>query len=165
MLISAIAAISSNRVIGKDNQIPWYLPADFRFFKQTTLNHHILMGRKNYQAIGKPLPKRTNVVITRDPFFVSTGCVVVHSIEAAIQVAHENGEDEAFIIGGGQIYEQAMPFVDKIYLTEIELEVDGDVFFPELDPNIWIVESEEYHEPDEKNAFAFTIRVFQRGKS
>ncbi len=162
MLISAIAAISSNRVIGKDNQIPWYLPADLKFFMQTTLNHHVLMGRKNYQSIGKPLPRRTNVVITRDPFFVSSGCVVVHSIKEAIQVAYENGEQEAFIIGGGQIYEQAMPFVNKIYLSEIDLNIDGDVYFPELDPTVWSLESEDLREPDERNQHAFTIRVYNR---
>lgn len=162
MLISAIAAISSNRVIGKNNQIPWHLPADLKFFMHTTQNHHVLMGRKNYQSIGKPLPRRTNVIITRDPFFVSTGCVVVHSIEEAIQIAYENGEQEAFIIGGGQIYEQAMPFVSKIYLSEIDLEIDGDVFFPELDPAEWIVQSEEFRAPDERNKHAFTIRVYNR---
>ena len=162
MLISAIAAISSNRVIGKDNQIPWYLPADLKFFMQTTQHHHVLMGRKNYQSIGKPLPRRTNVIITRDPFFVSTGCVVVHSIEEALQVAYENEEQEAFIIGGGQIYEQAMPFVNKIYLSEIDLKIDGDVFFPELDPEEWSMDSEEFRAPDEKNMHAFTIRVYNR---
>jgi len=162
MLISAIAAISSNRVIGKDNQIPWYLPADLKFFMHTTQNHHVLMGRKNYQSIGKPLPRRTNVIITRDPFFVSTGCVVVHSLEEAIQVAYENGEQEAFIIGGGQIYELAMPFVNKIYLSEIDLQIDGDVFFPELDPTEWSLANEDFREPDERNKHAFTIRVYNR---
>jgi dihydrofolate reductase len=162
MLISAIAAISSNRVIGKDNQIPWYLPADLRYFMRTTQHHHVLMGRKNYQSIGKPLHRRTNVVITRDPFFICTGCVVVHSIEEALQVAYENGEQEAFIIGGGQIYEQAMPLTNRIYLTEIDLQTEGDVFFPELDPLEWSVDSEEYHEPDERNKHAFTIRVYNR---
>ena len=110
----------------------------------------------------KPLPKRTNVVITRDPYFISTGCIVVHSIEEALQVAHDNGEEEAFIIGGGQIYEQAMPFIQKLYLSEIETELDGDVFFPEIDPEEWNVTSEEYFAPDERNAFPFTVRIYER---
>ena len=162
MLISAIVAVSRNGVIGKDNQIPWYLPEDLKFFKRTTLDHHILMGRKNYQSIGKPLPKRTNVVITRDPYFVSTGCVVVHSIEEALQVAHDNGETEAFIIGGGEIYKQAMPYVQKLYISEVDVEVEGDVFFPEIDKSEWDVVSEEHFPFNERNAFSFTVRVYER---
>lgn len=162
MLISAIAALTRNRVIGKDNQIPWYLPADLKFFKRTTQGHHIIMGRKNYQSIGKPLPKRTNVVITRDPFFISTGCVVVHSIEEALKVAQDNGEEEAFIIGGGQIYEQAMPYVQRLYLSEIDVELDGDVFFPEIDYDNWKVVDEDFHAPDERNAYPFTVRIYER---
>lgn len=154
--------MDKNRVIGKDNQIPWYLPADLKFFKRTTLGRHVLMGRKNYQSIGKPLPKRTNVVITRNPFFVSSGCIVVHSLEEALQVAHDNQEEEVFIIGGGEIYSQAMPLTQKMYLTEIDAEFDGDVFFPEFDESEWEVVSEEHYEPDEKNEFPFTVRIYER---
>jgi dihydrofolate reductase len=165
MLISAIAALTRNRVIGKDNQIPWYLPADLKFFKRTTLGHHILMGRKNYESLGKPLPKRTNVVITRDPYFISTGCIVVHSIEEALQVARDNGEEEAFIIGGGEIYAQSLPLIDKMYLSEIDAEIEGDVFFPEFDRSNWVVTSEDHHPADERNAFPFTVRIYERKKS
>ena len=162
MIISAIAAMDRNRVIGKDNQIPWYLPADLKFFKRTTLHHHVLMGRKNYQSIGKPLPKRTNVVITRNPYFISSGCIVVHSIEEALEVAHHNQEEEVFIIGGGEIYAQAMPFTQRMYLSEIDAEFDGDVFFPEFDMSEWDITSEEYHAPDNKNKYPFTVRIYER---
>lgn len=163
MRISAIVAMSTNRVIGKDNQIPWYLPADLRFFKRTTLGHHVIMGRKNYESIGKPLPGRTNVVITRDPFYLSTGCLIVHSVEEALALAHDQGDDEAFVIGGGEIYRLAMDYVDRIYLTHVDVVIDdGDVFFPEIMPNDWRIVSEEFHPADEKNTYAFTIQVLDR---
>lgn len=162
MRISAIAAMSLERVIGKDNQIPWYLPADLKFFMRTTMGHHVIMGRKNYIAMGKPLPRRTNIIITRNPFFVSSGCIVVHSLEEALAYAHAHKETEAFIIGGGEIYRLALEYLDRIYLTTIDLHVDGDVFFPEIDPAQWQVVSEERHEPDAKNAYSFTIRIYDR---
>ena len=162
MTISAIVAAAKNQVIGSGNQIPWHLPHDFKYFKRTTLNHHIIMGRKNYESIGKPLPKRTNVVITRNPFYISTGCIVVHSLEEALNVAHENGEDEAFIIGGGVIYELAMPFIDRIYITDVDLEVEGDVFFPAIDLEIWKEISAESFKADEKNPADMVFRVYER---
>jgi dihydrofolate reductase len=162
MQITAIAAMSLNRVIGKDNQIPWYLPADLRFFMQTTVGHHVLMGRKNYLSMGKPLPRRTNIVITRNPFFVSSGCLVVHSLEEALALAHERDEQEAFIIGGGEIYRLSMDYLDKIYLTTIDLRVGGDVFFPEIDPEAWRVVDVKRYEADEKNADAFKIETYER---
>jgi dihydrofolate reductase len=162
MTISAIAATARNNVIGKDNQIPWYLPEDLKFFKRTTIGHHIIMGRKNFLSIGRPLPKRTNVVITRDPFFTATGCIMAHSLDEALEIAKRNGEDEAFIIGGGEIYRQSLPYWDKLYLTEVDLEVEGDVFFPEIDESEWEEISSEPHKADEKNPCDFTFRVFER---
>ncbi len=162
MTISAIAATARNNVIGKDNQIPWYLPEDLKFFKRTTLKHHIIMGRKNFRSIGRPLPKRTNIVITRDPFFTATGCIVAHSLSEALETAKRNGEDEAFIIGGGEIYRQSLPFWDKIYLTEVDLEVEGDVFFPEIDEKDWNEISSEPHKADERNAYDYIFRVLER---
>lgn len=162
MIISAIVAAAKNNVIGSGNQIPWHLPHDFKFFKRTTLNHHIIMGRKNYESIGKPLPKRTNVVITRNPFYISSGCIVVHSLTEALLVAKENGEDEAFVIGGGVIYDLAMPFLDRIYFTDIDLDVEGDVFFPTIDPDIWKEISAEPFTADEKNKANMVFRVFER---
>ena len=162
MIVSTIVAVAKNYVIGKDNQIPWYLPADLKYFKKTTLNHHIIMGRNCYESIGRPLPKRTNVIVTRNPFYVATGCLVVHSIQEALELAHKNGETEAFIIGGGQIYEQSQDLWDKIYLTEVDLEVEGDVFFPKVDFEKWDEISCESHEKDAKNEFDYTFKIFEK---
>ncbi|MEM9916657.1 MAG: dihydrofolate reductase [Bacteroidota bacterium] len=164
MIVSLIVATAHNRVIGRDNGIPWYLPADLKYFKRTTLNHHIIMGRKCYESIGKPLPKRTNVIVTRNLFFAASGCSVVHSVEEGLKLALDNGEEEAFIIGGAQIYELAMPYVDKLYLTEVELEVEGDVFFPELDMSEWKEDWQEAHQADGKNEFDYVFRRFSRVK-
>lgn len=154
--------MARNRVIGKDNQIPWHLPGDLRFFKQTTLGHHVLMGRKNYASMGRPLPKRTNVVITRDPYFISTGCIIVHSIADALQVAHDNGEEEAFIIGGGEIYAQSIDLLDRIYLTTINLEAEGDVFFPDFDRAEWQVVKSESFAANDRDPYDYVIEVFER---
>ena len=162
MIVSAIVATAKNNVIGKDNDIPWYLPADLKYFKRTTLNHHIIMGRNCYASIGRPLPKRTNVIITRDPYFIASNCLVANSIEQAFNLAYDNGEEEAFIIGGGQIYEQTLPYWDRLYLTEVDLEVNGDVFFPKIDFEAWDLISEEPHLPDEKNEYAYTFKVFEK---
>jgi dihydrofolate reductase len=162
MIISAIAAVAKNGVIGKGNQIPWYLPADLQYFKKKTLHHHVLMGRNSFESIGRPLPKRTNVIITRDPFFVATGCIVVHHIEEALSLAQENGETEAFIIGGGQIYQQSQGYWDRVYLTEVDVEVEGDVFFPALDFEAWKETFRESHLPDEKNSLKYTFRILER---
>ena len=150
MKISAIVAIAKNNVIGKDNDIPWYLPADLKYFKKTTLNHHIIMGRNCYDSIGKPLPKRSNVILSRNPFFIVSNCYVASSMKEALQVAADNGEDEAFIIGGAQIYNQSMDYWDKLYLTEVDLEVEGDTFFPKLNMDKWELISEEAHQADAK---------------
>ena len=120
------------------------------------------MGRKCYESIGRPLPKRTNVIVTRNPFYVSTGCIITHSLEEALQVARENEETEAFVIGGAQIYELAMPLTDRIYLTEVDLEVAGDILFPELDMEDWNLVSEEAHKADEKNAYDYVFKVLER---
>ena len=134
MIISAIVAYGNNREIGKDNQIPWHLPNDLKWFKKTTLNQHVLMGRKNFEAMGKPLPKRTNIVVTRNPFFLATGCLTAHSIEEGIELAQGHEIDELFIIGGEQIYTYCIPFYDKLYLTHIDVSIpDADTFFPEID--------------------------------
>lgn len=163
MIVSAIAAVAKNGVIGKGNDIPWYLSSDLRYFKRTTLNHHIIMGRKTFQSMGRPLPKRTNIVVTRDPFFIASNCIVARSVEEALAIARDNGEEEVFIIGGGQIYELSLPYWDRIYYTEVEVEVeDGEVFFPELDHSAWRLISEEPHEADEKNDYNYNFKVFER---
>lgn len=164
MLVSAIVAVAKNNVIGKDNQIPWYLPADLAYFKRTTLGHHILMGRNSFRSIGRPLPKRTNVVITRDPYFAAEGVLVAHSIEEALAIAAANGEQEAFIIGGGAIYQDSMHLLDRLYLTEVDTQAEGDVFFPEIDRAEWRETWQEAHQPDAKNEFAYTFRIFERAR-
>lgn len=162
MTISTIVATAKNNVIGKDNDIPWYLPADLKYFKKITLDHHIIMGRNCYESIGKPLPKRTNMILTRNPFYLVSNCYVLHSLEEALQIAEENGEEEAFIIGGAQIYELGMKYTDKLYLTEVDLEVEGDIIFPELNMDEWELLSEETHQADEKNEHNYTFKVFQK---
>jgi len=163
MIVSAIVAVAKNNVMGRDNDIPWYLPADLKYFKSTTLNHHIIMGRKTFQSIGRPLPKRTNVVISRQAFFIATGCITTQSIEQALELAYDNGEEEAFIIGGGEIYNLSMPFWDRLYLTEVDLEVkDGDTFFPEINFSEWKHILSDPHEADEKNEHAYTFNIYER---
>lgn len=162
MIVSAIVAVAKNNVIGKDNQIPWYLPADLSWFKRTTLGHHILMGRNCFRSIGRPLPKRTNIVITRDPFFTADGVLVAHSIEEALGMAYDAGETEAFIIGGGEIYRDSADLWDKLYLTEVELETAGDVFFPALEPSEWREIWREPHAVDEKNEYPHVFSILER---
>ncbi len=160
MIISALVAIDKNNVIGKDNQIPWYLPADLQYFKKLTLNHHILMGRNCFISIGRPLPKRTNIVITRNPFFIATGTVIKHSIQEGIAFAKSNGETELFIIGGGEIYQQTMNLVSKLYVTEVDIETDGDILFPVFDKDKWKLISEEKHLKDDKNDYNYTFKTY-----
>lgn len=162
MIVSAIAAAAKNRVIGDDGQIPWYLPADLKYFKRKTLNHHVIMGRKTYLSLGKPLPNRTNIILTRDPFFVASNCLIAHSIEEALSLAYDNGEEEAFIAGGAEIYKQSLPFWDRLYLTEVEIEPEGDAYFPEIDHDNWKLISSDHHEPDPKNKIPFTFKIFER---
>lgn len=166
MLISAIVAVGNNNVIGKDNDLPWYLPADLKYFKRTTLGRHIIMGRKCYESIGRPLPKRTNIVLTRNPFFTGTNLLVAHSLDEALQLAADNGETEAMILGGGEIYAQSMPRWDRLYLTQVDVDVpDGDTFFPELDEREWTLVREEAYDPDEKNPHAYAFRVYERAQN
>jgi len=162
MIISCIVATAKNNVIGKDNDIPWYLPADLNYFKKVTINHPIIMGRNCYASIGRPLPKRTNIIVTRDPFFISSNCLVAHSIPQALSMALDKNIEEVFIIGGGQIYAQTMDLCSKIYWTEVDLEVDGDVFFPDVSMDEWELVSEEPHTKDEKNEFDYNFKVYQR---
>ena len=162
MKISSIVAVAENGVIGKDNDLPWRLSEDLKFFKKTTSGHHIIMGRKNYQSIGFPLPKRTNIILSRNPFFIVSNCLVAQSIEEALNIALLNGEEEVFIIGGAKIYEQTMDIIDTLYYTEVHAKPEGDVFFPEIDWSNWEMESSISHQADEKNIYPFTIKVYNR---
>lgn len=130
MKISIIAALAGKkRVIGSSNKIPWYIQGELKRFKEITIGHPIIMGRKTHESIGKALPGRTNIVITHDPNYLAEGCVVVHGLEEALRQAQ--GDDECFVIGGGQIYKEALPLADKLYLTYIDKEISGDVYFPD----------------------------------
>ncbi|HOY18353.1 MAG TPA: dihydrofolate reductase [Haliscomenobacter sp.] len=162
MIVSVIVAAAKNRVIGMHNQIPWYLPADLKYFKKITTNHHVIMGRNTFNSIGRPLPNRTNVIVTRDIFFAATDCLVAHSVDEALELAYDNGETEAFIIGGGQIYEQSQEYWDKIYLTEVNLEPEGEVFFPEINLKEWRLTFKQPLLADEKNEMDYTFKVYDR---
>jgi dihydrofolate reductase len=162
MIVSAIVATGKGNVIGMDGEIPWYLPADLQYFKRKTLGHHIIMGSATLRSMGGPLPKRTNIVLSRQPFFVASGCLVAHSVEEALQIASDNEEDEAFIIGGAEVYRSSMAYWDKLYWTEVAVEAAGDTFFVAPDLADWELISEEPHAADEKNEHAFTFKVFVR---
>ncbi len=163
MIVSAIVAVSKNMVIGRDNQIPWHLSGDMKFFKRTTINHHVIMGRKTFRSIGMPLPKRTNIIISRDPFFIASGCIVARSVEEALEIAYDHQETEAFIIGGGEIYRLSLPYWDRIYLTEVDVEIpDGEVFFPQPTWDEWQLRSSESFSKDAQNDHDYKIKVFER---
>ena len=163
MIISMIAAMGKNRVIGKDNDIPWHLPDDFRFFKNKTKGHYVLMGRKNWESLPpkfQPLPDRPNVIITRQENYVANGGEVLNTLESALELARKNKEDEVFIIGGGEIYRMGLAYADKIYLTEIEGEFDGQVTFPEFSKNKWKEVERIHHPVDERHQYAFDFVTY-----
>ena len=168
MKVSLIVAVSENGVIGKDNNLIWNLPNDMRFFKETTIGHHVIMGRKNFESIPhkyRPLTDRTNIVITRQFDYKAEGCVVVNSVEAALGIAKNNGEDEPFIIGGGQIYKLALEanLIDKIYLTKIYHSFDGDTFFPELTSD-WEEEDRIENKADKKHSYDYDFITLKKNK-
>jgi dihydrofolate reductase len=160
MRLSIVVAMAANRVIGRDNQLPWHLPADLKHFKQLTTGKPILMGRKTWESIGRPLPERTNIVITRDTGYTAAGCVVVHSFDAALRAAGHN--DEVMVIGGSELYRQVLPQVTTIYLTRVHAEIEGDAVFPEIDASEWREVERTDCEPDEKNAYAYSFITLQR---
>ena len=155
MLISIIVAVSKNGVIGKDNQLLWRLPDDLKRFKQLTLGHPMIMGRKTFESIGKPLPGRTSIVITSQEDFKVEGALVAHSLSEALETARGIEDSEAFIIGGGEIYKLALPLADKLYVTEVKTILDGDTFFEITDPGAWVETERIVHEPDERHNFKF----------
>jgi dihydrofolate reductase len=165
MIISQIVAISVNRAIGKDNDLIWRLPADLKHFKEITMGHCMLMGRKNFESIGRPLPGRTTIIVSRDLKYKIDGCHTVHSIADGIELAKSLEEKELMIIGGGQIYDQSLKLTDQIYLTEVHEKFDADTFYPELDENNWLTTSEEKNIKDEKNKFDFTFKTLERKKA
>ncbi len=160
MILSLIAAVSKNNVLGKDNQLIWHLPADLRHFKNITSGHTIIMGRKTFDSIGKPLPNRRNIVVTRQRDFQPEGCEVFNNLQRAIDACI--GEEEAFIVGGAEIYKQSMDAADKIYLTRIDKLFEGDAFFPEFSLSEWRLSKYERHHADEKNQYEYSFSEFER---
>jgi dihydrofolate reductase len=160
MTVTMVAAIGENNAIGKDNDLLWYLPKDLRHFKTITNGHTVIMGRKTFDSVGKPLPNRRNIIITRNTDLQIEGTEVVHTIEDALELAKEDGE--VFIIGGEEIYKIAMKHTDKIYLTVVHESFEADAFFPEIDKNLWVETASEKHLPDEKNNLSFTFSTLER---
>ncbi|GIP14889.1 dihydrofolate reductase [Paenibacillus montaniterrae] len=162
MTVSLIAAMSRERAIGADNKMLWHLPKELAHFKRTTLNKTVLMGRKTYESLGKPLPNRHNVILTRQTGLQIEGCDIVHSVEEALQ---KYGDGELMITGGGEIYQLFMPIADRLYLTEVDVNIaNADAFFPEFDENQFQLISSEKVEKDEKNKYSFTIHTYDRVK-
>lgn len=165
MIISLIVAVAKNGVIGLNGDLPWKLPRDLKFFSDTTRGHHVLTGRKNYESIPRkfrPLPGRTNLVITRNPDFAEDGIFVFDSIDQAIEFARKQNEQELFIIGGGQIYRQCIDMATRIYLTQVEAEIEGDTHFPMLDEKIWSRKLLLEQPQDDVHNFAFKTYVLER---
>lgn len=160
MKISLIAAMADNRVIGIDNSLPWNLPADMKWFRQNTLGKPIMMGRKTFDSIGKALPGRRNIVVTHDESFVAKGCDVVHDIESGLALLSD--VDELMVIGGASFYEQTLLKADRLYLTLVHAEIEGDAWFPDVDFSQWTETSRETHEADEKNEFNYSFIIFDR---
>ena len=158
--VSVIVAVAANGVIGRDGDLPWHLPADLRHFKRTTMGHHLIVGRRTWDEVGRPLPGRTMVVITRDRTLRIPDVLVVHSLEEALAAA--SADDEVFVAGGGEIYRQALPLADRVYPTRIHGSFEGDTTFPELDDAQWRLTSSEDHEPDERNPHPYSFLVYER---
>ena len=162
MKLSIIVAVAENSVIGNKNQLIWHLPEDLKMFKKLTTGHPIIMGRKTFESIGKPLPNRTSIIISRNADFKAEGCITVGSLEDAIAKASEIESDEAFVIGGAEIYKLAIPFADKIYFTEVKHSFEGDTFFPDIDMSAWKEVSREAHKSDEKHLYDYDFVVLEK---
>lgn len=162
MMISMIAAMAHDRVIGLDNQMPWHLPADLAHFKRVTLGKPVLMGRKTFESIGRPLPGRRNLVISRNPDYRADGVEVIDSVDAALALLAGSDVAELMVIGGGHLYGQLLPRADRLYLTRIDLAVEGDTRFPAFDENDWSCIERESHQPDEKNPHSYCFETWQR---
>lgn len=157
--LSLIWAMGHNHVIGIDNKLPWRLPAELAYFKKVTMGHPIIMGRRTFESIGRPLPGRTNIVLTRDHTFTAKGTVVLHSVEQVLEQYEDSG---AFVIGGTQIYRQLLPVAERLYITMIDQDFEGDEYFPEIDWSVWRLVNEEPGLQDEKNPYSYSFKVFDR---
>ena len=161
-MISLVVAVSENNMIGKNNQLLWHLPNDLKFFKNTTWGGVVIMGRKTFESVNKPLPGRTNIVITKQPDWNAENVIVASSISDAIQKAKDLNFKEIFIIGGGEIYKESLSLADKIYLTRVHTSIEGDTFFPELQSDEWKLMSNKDFTTDEKHAFDYSFQEWER---
>ena len=157
-MLTIIAAAAENNALGKDNDLVWHLPDDFKRFKQLTTGHHIIMGRKTFESFPKPLPNRTHIIITRKEDYKAEGCIVVHSLEEAINAV--TNDEQPFIIGGGEIYKMSINIADKIELTRVHGTFEADAFFPEIDTDMYKLIASEYHPKDEKHNYDFTYETY-----
>lgn len=160
MIVSIIVATDRNRLIGRDNELPWHLPADLKHFRAITMGKPIVMGRRTHESIGKPLPGRSNIVITRDRSYQAPGCTVVHSVEAALAAAEH--AEEIMVIGGARLYEQLLPWAHRIYLTRIDHEFEGDSWFPEWQHGQWQEVERQDYAPDERNPYHYSFLILER---
>jgi len=159
-MISIIAAVAENNALGKDNQLIWHLPADLKRFKKVTLNHHIIMGRKTFESLGKPLPNRTSIIITRNKNYQVEGCIVVNSLEQALEAAKT--DENPYILGGAEIYKQALNIADELDLTFVHHKFEADAFFPKIDISVWKETSREDFKADEKNKYDYSFVKFEK---
>jgi dihydrofolate reductase len=162
MTISLVVAASENNAIGKNNQLLWHLPNDLKFFKNTTWGMPVIMGRKTYESVNKPLPGRINIVITRQPDWKATGIIVAASLQDALQKAAETNCKEAFVIGGGEIYKWAFSIADKIVLTRVHTQIEGDTYFPVINKNEWALDTEENFSKDEKHLYDYSFQIWKK---
>ncbi len=160
MKISVIAAMSQNHIIGRDGALPWHLPTDLARFKSITTGHTVIMGRKTFESVGQPLPNRRTIVITRNNDYQGAGVFIAHSLDEALD--HAAREDEVFILGGEAVYRIALPRADRLYLTIIHATIEGDTYFPTLDFDDWKLVEDERHEADDRHAYAFSFRRYER---
>lgn len=164
MIINHIVAKAHNNAIGKDNQLIWHLSNDLKFFRKITTGHYLITGRKNYESIGRPLPGRIMIIVTRDASYQAEGSVVVNSVNAALEYLKDRAVEECFVIGGGQIYTETLAITDKIFLTEVDCTPEADVFYPELKIEDWVELLSETHLKDEKNPLDYTFKLLRRKK-
>ena len=165
MIISMIAAVATNRVIGKDNDLVWRLPDDMKYFMETTQNHFVIMGRKNYESIPhkyRPLPNRVNIIVTTQANYQAPDCVIKNTIEEALEYAEVQDEEEVFIIGGGQIYSQSLSHANKLYITEVNESFEGDTYFPQFDKDLWQEASRIHHSIDDRHLYEFDFVIYER---
>ncbi len=164
MPVSAIVAVSANHAIGRENDLPWYLPEDLKFFKRTTMGKPVLMGRKTFESLGKPLPGRLNIVLsTQTDLQLPEGVVLCHTLEEGMKRLKKEGGEEVFVIGGGKVFAEAMPLFDRLYVTKVDMIVENaDAFFPEIDTTQWKLIWEECHTADERHAYNYTFQQYER---